>query len=68
MKDQKTIDLFLYWNRLRDGRPAPRRNEIEPADIRSLLGDTFILEEDARGQAVFRLAGTRQRAGARGRG
>ena len=59
MKDQKTIDLFLYWNRLRDGRPAPRRNEIEPADIRSLLGDTFILEEDARGQAVFRLAGTR---------
>lgn len=59
MRDQKTIDLFLYWNRLRDGRPAPRRNEIEPADIRALLGDTFILEEDARGQAVFRLAGTR---------
>ena len=59
MKDQKTIDLFLYWNRLRNGRPAPRRHEIEPADIRSLLGDTFILEEDTRGQAIFRLAGTR---------
>ena len=59
MKDQKTIDLFLYWNRLRNGRPSPRRHEIEPADIRSLLGDTFILEEDTRGQAIFRLAGTR---------
>lgn len=59
MKDQKTIDLFQYWNRLRDGRPAPMRNEIEPSDIRSLLGDTFILEEDGNGRAVFRLAGTR---------
>ncbi len=35
------------------------RTEIEPADIKTLLADTFILEKDTRGEAVFRLAGTR---------
>ena len=59
MKLDGTIALFHYWNRLRAGRPAPQRTEIEPADIKSLLADTFILEKDARGEAVFRLAGTR---------
>jgi len=59
MKQDGSIDLFHYWNRLRNGRPAPRRTEIEPADIKSLLADTFILERDTRGEAVFRLAGTR---------
>ncbi|PSJ64063.1 PAS domain-containing protein [Pseudaminobacter soli (ex Li et al. 2025)] len=59
MKQDGSIDLFQYWNRLRDGRPAPKRTEIEPADIKSLLADTFILERDTRGEAVFRLAGTR---------
>lgn len=54
-----SIGLFQYWNRLRDGRPAPRRTEVEPADIKTLLADTFILEKDTRGEAVFRLAGTR---------
>ncbi|KQZ13191.1 hypothetical protein ASD44_03220 [Mesorhizobium sp. Root554] len=51
--------LFHYWNQLRDGRRAPKRTEIEPADIKNLLADTFILEKDTRGEAVFRLAGTR---------
>ncbi|PSJ50298.1 PAS domain-containing protein [Kumtagia ephedrae] len=59
MKREASVNLFQYWNRLRDGRPAPRRTEIEPADIKALLGDTFILESDTRGEAVFRLAGTR---------
>jgi hypothetical protein len=59
MKNDATIELFMYWNRLRAGRPAPSRTEIEPADIRKVLADTFILERDARGQSVFRLAGTR---------
>ena len=59
MKLQGSIDLFHYWNRLRDGRPAPQRTEIEPADIKNLLADTFILELDTRGGPVFRLAGTR---------
>lgn len=59
MKTKGTRELFLYWNRLRGKRRAPARAEIEPADIRTLLQDTFILEEDSRGQGVFRLAGTR---------
>ena len=59
MKESGSITLFQYWDRLRDGRAAPRRTEIEPADIKTLLADTFILEKDARGEAVFRLAGTR---------
>lgn len=59
MRQRGTAGLFQYWNRLRDGRPAPRRTEIEPADIKTMLADTFILERDLRGDAVFRLAGTR---------
>lgn len=51
--------LFQYWNRLRGSRPAPLRTEIEPADIKQLLPDTFILERDRSAEPVFRLAGTR---------
>jgi|SRR5690606_18133170 len=59
MKQEGSIALFQYWNRLRKGRPAPQRTEIEPAEIKALLADTFILEQDGRGEPVFRLAGTR---------
>lgn len=59
MKQDGSIALFHYWNRLRGSRPAPKRTEVEPADIKRLLADTFILERDTRGEAVFRLAGTR---------
>jgi hypothetical protein len=59
MKNEASINLFMYWNRLRGQRPAPSRTEIEPADIRQHLADTFILERDARGHSIFRLAGTR---------
>lgn len=59
MRHEGTMALFQYWNRLRRDRQAPRRTEIEPADIKNLLADTFIIEADARGEAVFRLAGTR---------
>lgn len=59
MKQDGSIVLFHYWNRLRRGRPAPKRTEVEPADIKTLLADTFILERDTRSEAVFRLAGTR---------
>ncbi|WP_163272627.1 PAS domain-containing protein [Chelativorans alearense] len=59
MNQDGSMALFQYWNRLRGNRPAPRRSEIEPADIKALLPDTFILERDARATPVFRLAGTR---------
>lgn len=54
-----SMALFQYWNRLRGSRPAPLRTDIEPADIKALLADTFILERDNRGGSKFRLAGTR---------
>ncbi len=59
MENQGTSALFLYWNRLRSERVAPKRREIEPMDIRAQLADTFILEKGLRDDATFRLAGTR---------
>jgi hypothetical protein len=51
--------LYEYWDRLRNGRAAPFRSEIDPAEIRFLLPDTFIAEGAAFRACRFRLAGTR---------
>ncbi len=59
MKHAATRELYDYWQRLRGNRPAPDRSEIEPSDIRRILGDTFILEASSRNEYRFRLAGTR---------
>ena len=59
MKNDVTHTLYEYWNNLRGRRPAPMRNEIEPSDIRKILGDTFILEAVDPLTYNFRLAGTR---------
>jgi hypothetical protein len=59
MRNAGTIELFRYWNRIRDGKPAPKRTQIEPIDIRTWLADTFILEQGMRREVTFRLAGTR---------
>ncbi len=58
--NRKSRALYKYWNSIRGTRPAPERSEIEPNDIRELLGDTFILEVDSFFSSVsFRLSGTR---------
>lgn len=59
MKHAVTRTLYDYWSRLRGERTAPGRTEIEPGDIRQILGDTFILEAQGRDTYAFRLAGTR---------
>jgi hypothetical protein len=59
MKHAATRMLYDYWTRLRGNRTAPARTEIEPGDIRHILGDTFILEAADRQTYGFRLAGTR---------
>ena len=59
MKHATSRELYNYWQRLRRSRPAPRRNEVEPSDIRTILGDTFILEVAGRDCFPIRLAGTR---------
>ncbi len=59
MKHASTQALYAYWNSLRNDRPAPERQEIEPSDIRRLLGDTFIIEAVETDKFIYRLAGTR---------
>jgi len=59
MRHATSRELYAYWDRVRGGEPAPRRSDIEPGDIRRILGDTFILEVVRREDYVVRLAGTR---------
>ena len=59
MKQTTSRELYDYWDRVRRGRPAPRRSDIEPSDIRRILADTFILEVAGRENYIIRLAGTR---------
>jgi hypothetical protein len=59
MKHASTRDVFDYWNEQRGARVAPERVDIDPAEIRRALGDTFILTMDLLASPHFRLAGTR---------
>jgi hypothetical protein len=59
MKHPSTRAIFDYWDRKRGTRPAPARAEINPSEIRTALGDTFMLAADFTDQLRFRLAGTR---------
>jgi hypothetical protein len=62
MRQTATRELFAYWDRLRKGRAAPERAEIDPAAIRNVLADTFLLEIDPAGIFPIRLSGTRLNA------
>lgn len=59
MKQRTNQTLFAYWNEVRALRIAPRRFEIEPAQIAQILPETFILERVDPETYPFRLAGTR---------
>jgi hypothetical protein len=59
MQQLTSRQLYAYWDRVRNGRIAPRRFEIEPAKIASLLPETFIAELTGLRSYRFRLAGTR---------
>lgn len=59
MKHASTRAVFTYWESRRRGRPAPARNEIDPASIRQALGDAFMLSAEYADDLHFRLAGTR---------
>lgn len=58
MQHQTTQALVEYWNAIRGDRPAPRRSEIEPRDIKRILPYVFILERQDHWSFRFRLAGT----------
>ena len=59
MKHPSNRELFEYWNERRGERLAPERADIEPAAIRQVLGDTFVIEANGIENHLFRLAGTR---------
>ncbi|MBK9081867.1 MAG: PAS domain-containing protein [Rhizobiales bacterium] len=62
MKLRPTRELFAYWNSVRRARAAPDRLEFDPAAIRDILADVFLLEVDAAGRYPVRLPGTRVNA------
>jgi hypothetical protein len=59
MQQSTSQQLYAYWDRVRNGRLAPCRFEIEPAAIAPLLAETFIAECTGPLRYRFRLAGTR---------
>jgi hypothetical protein len=59
MQQPTSLQLYAYWDRVRNGRFAPRRFEVEPAKIAALLPETFIVEGAGLLGCRFRLAGTR---------
>lgn len=48
-----------YWDRLRDGRLAPARNELEPAALLPALHHTAVLERPRPGTIRLRISGGR---------
>ncbi len=52
-------DLLAYWNKVRAGRPWPKRIEITPSAIAPILPSTFILEVKNANDFTFRLAGSK---------
>jgi hypothetical protein len=59
MQQPTSLQLYAYWDRVRNGRFAPRRFEVEPAKIAALLPETFIAEGAGLLGFRFRLAGTK---------
>lgn len=62
MRQQATRELYAYWNALRRQRAAPDRAEIDPAAIRTVLSDTFMIEADRDSLFPLRLSGARVNA------
>ena len=59
MKHTASRELHTYWQALCGRRRAPQRAEIEPAAIRHVLSEAFIVALDRGAGYPFRLAGTR---------
>jgi hypothetical protein len=59
MNDLMLSSLKTYWDRLRAGRVAPYRAEIDPRQFESALENMFIIEKLAPDNMRIRLAGMR---------
>ena len=56
MKHPSNRDFFAYWDERRGYGRAPDRSDIEPAAVRELLGDIFVLSCDVEAGFPFRMA------------
>lgn len=59
MKHPANQEFYAYWDRKRAGALAPERSDLEPEQVRHLLGDIFVLSCDPAAGYPFRVAGTR---------
>jgi len=59
MKHPASREFFAYWDGKRGDARAPDRSDIEPAALRELLGDIFVLSCEQEAGYPFRVAGTR---------
>lgn len=60
IRSHKVHRLNSYWQTKRDGRVMPRREDIDPADLKELLPDLLLGDYEASPFRVrFRLVGTR---------
>jgi len=58
-RQQGTAELLAYWRRIRGKRAAPNRSDVDPAQIRQVLCDSFMIEADSARHFPMRLAGAR---------
>ena len=57
-KEKEIAAFVAYWSSMRKGHDVPRRTDIDPRGIESLLENAFIAEKVAPGLARLRIAGT----------
>jgi hypothetical protein len=59
MRHPLTRELYDYWNRRRGAEAMPERDDIDPAAIRRILADSFVLAVEPGQSPRFRVAGTK---------
>lgn len=59
LTDSRLGALYAYWDGKRDGRPMPRRSDIDPVEMRQWLGNLLLIDVTAEGRFIYRLYGTR---------
>lgn len=59
MKHALTRELYDYWNGRRGEQAMPERSDIDPAAIRRILAESFVLAVEPGQQPRFRVAGTK---------
>jgi hypothetical protein len=59
MKHPLTRELYDYWNGRRGEEAMPERNDIDPAAIRRILAESFVLAVEPGQHPRFRVAGTK---------